>query len=65
MASDKRRRIARLEQRLADEQCAWQDSRGLASLLAWDKAQPESRDEPSSSYGGIGLTQLLTLEERQ
>jgi hypothetical protein len=73
MASDKRRRIARLEQRLADEQHSWLHSRGLASLLAWDKAHPRPDDhDPLAGYRGDGtdLTGLARLlfdarQERQ
>jgi hypothetical protein len=65
MPSARHRRLQKLMRHIADAQHPWLHEHGLASLLAWDQAHPESSDEPSSGYGGVGLTQLLTPEERQ
>jgi hypothetical protein len=63
MASDRCRRLARLERQLADEQYSWFNGRGLASLLAWDKAYPEPDDDDDGVYmdcaGASGLWGLL------
>jgi hypothetical protein len=65
MASDRHRRLARLERRLADEQCPWVYGRGLASLLTWDKAScmSDEPDDDESDYahcaGTPGLRGLL------
>ena len=68
MASDRRRRLARLERRLADEQHSWIYGRGLASLLTWDKAScmSDEPDDDESDYahcaGAPGLQSLLLYQ---
>lgn len=63
MASNRRARLERLLKTIEDEKNAWLHQRGLASLLAWDKAHPEPDIDPLADYAGDGsdLTGLLRL----
>jgi hypothetical protein len=63
MTLGRRRRLAQIEQRIADAAHPWLHTQGLASLLAWDKAHPEPDDDDDGVYidcaGAPGLRGLL------
>jgi hypothetical protein len=64
----RRRRIARLEQRLIDAEHSWLHGHGLASLLAWDRAHPQSDDDDidyTDSASESGLRGLLSYHPQR
>jgi hypothetical protein len=57
MASDRCRCVQRLEQHLEAAEHPWLASRGLASLLAWDKAHPQPDTDPLA--GSLNLSDFV------